>query len=52
MNLEIRKSAIRDLKKFDYKTRELLHSKIFELKNFPKVTNIKKLSNHEPAYRF
>jgi len=28
-----------------------LHSKILELKNFPNVSNIKKLTNFEPAYR-
>ncbi len=51
MNIEIRRSAIKDLKKLDHKIRAKIHSKILTLKNFPNITNIKKLTNFEPAYR-
>ncbi len=51
MKINIRKSAIIDLKKINKKDKEKIHSKIFELKSFPDVNNIKKLTNFEPAYR-
>lgn len=51
MKLKIRKSAIKDLKKIDYQTRSRIHGKIQDLANYPDVTNIKKLTNFEPAYR-
>lgn len=51
MKINIRKSAIKDLKKIDVKTRENLHRKILLLKEFPETSNIKKLTNFEPAYR-
>ncbi|MCK4906549.1 MAG: type II toxin-antitoxin system RelE/ParE family toxin [Spirochaetes bacterium] len=51
MKINIRKSAIKDLKKIDYKSKEKIHLKILDLKNFPNVSNIKKLTNFEPAYR-
>ena len=31
--------------------KDVVHSKIAELVNFPNVSNIKKLTNFEPAYR-
>ncbi len=51
MKINIRKSAIKDLGKIDYKNKEQIHSKIGELKNFPSISNVKKLTNFEPAYR-
>ena len=51
MKLSIRKSAIKDLKRVDRKEREVIHTKILELAKFPNLSNIKKLTNFEPAYR-
>jgi mRNA interferase RelE/StbE len=51
MQINIRRSAIKDLKKINYKNREKIHIKIAELKNFPNISNLKKLTNFEPAYR-
>ena len=51
MKLKIRKSAIKDLKKIDHEVRKRLHVKIQELADFPEVSNVKKLTNFEPAYR-
>jgi mRNA interferase RelE/StbE len=51
MEINIRRSAIKDLKKLAHKNREKIHLKIFELKNFPDISNLKKLTNFEPAYR-
>ncbi len=51
MKINLRKSAVKDLKKIDHKDKEMIHAKIVELSNFPDVSNIKKLTNFEPAYR-
>ncbi len=51
MKVNIRKSAIKDLIKIDRQNREKIHLKIAELKNFPDISNLKKLTNFEPAYR-
>jgi len=51
MKIYIRKSAIRDLKKIDRKDKEKIHSGISELKKFPAVSDVKKLTNFEPSYR-
>ena len=51
MNIHIRKSAIKDLKRIDSKSKETIHAKILELKEFPNIPNVKKLTNFEPAYR-
>ena len=51
MKISIRKSAIKDLGKIDSKNREKIHSKILELSKYPNVSNIKKLTKFEPAYR-
>ena len=51
MKIEIRKSAIKDLKKISNPFKSNIHNKILELINFPDITNIKKLTNFEPAYR-
>ena len=51
MRVNIRKSAIRDLKKLDNKLKAKIHVKISNLNAFPEVANLKKLTNFEPAYR-
>lgn len=51
MQIEIRKSAVKDLKSINEPFKTKLHDKILELKNFPNLSNIKKLTNFEPAYR-
>ena len=51
MNILIRKSAIKDLKKISQPFKSKIHKKIKELENFPNISNIKKLTNFEPAYR-
>lgn len=51
MKINIRKSAIKDLKKIDYRNKEKIHSSILELNKFPNISNIKKLTNFEPSYR-
>lgn len=51
MKINLRKSAVKDLKKINHKDKEMIHAKIIELANFPDVSNIKKLTNFEPAYR-
>lgn len=51
MKINIRKSAIKDLKNIDAKERAKLHQKMLELNKFPKISNVIKLTNFEPAYR-
>jgi len=51
MKIEIRKSAIKDLKHISEPFKSKLHNSILELKKFPNIVNIKKLTNFEPAYR-
>ena len=51
MKIEIRKSAIKDLKHISEPFKTNIHNKILELTNFPNTSNIKKLTNFEPAYR-
>ena len=51
MNINIRKSAIKDLKKINENDRRKIHSKILVLSGFPNISNVKKLTNFEPAYR-
>ncbi|MCI5142577.1 MAG: type II toxin-antitoxin system RelE/ParE family toxin [Candidatus Electrothrix sp. ATG1] len=51
MKVNIRKSAIKDLKKINQNDRRKIHSKISALSEFPNTSNIKKLTNFEPAYR-
>jgi mRNA interferase RelE/StbE len=51
MTIEIRKSAIKDLKKISEPFKSNIHQKILDLKHFPNITNIKKLTHFEPAYR-
>ncbi|MDY0122272.1 MAG: type II toxin-antitoxin system RelE/ParE family toxin [Sulfurimonas sp.] len=51
MKVELRKSAIKDLKKINDPEKTKLHNKIVQLQDFPNLSNIKKLTNFEPAYR-
>jgi len=51
MKIEIRKSAVKDLKHISEPHKTKIHDKIKDLKNFPNLQNIKKLTNFEPAYR-
>lgn len=51
MKIEIRTSAIKDLKKINNPYKSNINKRILDLKNFPNITNTKKLTNFEPAYR-
>ena len=51
MKIEIRKSAIKDLKYILEPFKTKIHNKILELKDFPNIQNVKKLTNFESAYR-
>ena len=51
MKIEIRKSAIKDLKNISEPYKSKIHNKLLELKNFPNIQHIKKLTNFELAYR-
>lgn len=51
MKIELRKSAIKDLKSISEPFKTKLHEKILELEKFPDLQNIKRLTNFEPAYR-
>ncbi len=50
MDINIRRSAIKDLNKIDHKDKQKIHAKILELTGFPNTANVKKLTNFEPAY--
>ncbi|OQX22748.1 MAG: plasmid stabilization protein [Desulfobacteraceae bacterium IS3] len=51
MKINIRESAVKDLKKIGGTDKKRIHNKILELENFPDVSNLKKLTDFEPAYR-
>jgi len=51
MKINIRKSAINDLKKIGGTDKKRIHVKILELENFPDVSNLKRLTHLEHAYR-
>ncbi len=51
MKIEIRKSAIKDLKNISEPYKTKIHNQLLTLKDFPNLANIKKLTNFEPAYR-
>lgn len=51
MKINIRKSAIKDLKRIPPDTRSRIHSKIRELADFPEISNVKRLTGFEPAFR-
>ena len=52
MQIEISKSAIKDLQKIDKKHQKIILEKIKLLKDYPNTPNVKKLTNHYPPYRF
>lgn len=54
MNIRIRKSAVKDLTKVTPRQKQKIHQKILELKNFPQVSNVKKVTNkeHRIVYKF
>ena len=51
MKINIRNSAIKDLKNIDSKNRDRIHTKIKDLTKFPSISNVKKLTKFEPAYQ-
>ena len=51
MQIELRKTALKDLSIIPKAIKAIIHLKIGELSNFPKLPNIKKLTHFEPAYR-
>jgi len=51
MQIEIRKSAFKDLEKIDKKERVRILEAIEKLKDFPDVSNVKKLKNFNPTHR-
>ncbi len=51
MKINIRKSAIKDLNKIDDIYKKKICKKIKNLEKFPNLSNIKKLTSFEPAYR-
>ena len=52
MNIILTDEAIKDLKKLDKQNVKLLLKKIENLRNYPLVTNIKKLKNFYPPFRY
>ncbi len=51
MKINLRKSAIKDLRKISSVEKKRIHSKIQMLTDFPSISGCKKLTNFEPAYR-
>ncbi len=51
MRLSLRRTAVKDLAKFDAVTKNAILIKIQELEKFPNLSNIKKLTNFKPSYR-
>ena len=51
MKINIRKSAIKDLKKITPSAKNRIHHRISQLADFPEISNCRKLTNFEPAYR-
>jgi len=52
MNITFTEQALKDLKKIDKKTAKYILNKIENLKSFPTIKNIKKLTNFYPPYRY
>ncbi len=52
MKIEIQESAKKELKKIDKYKAKLILKKIKELEAYPDLTNIKKLKNHYPPFRY
>jgi len=51
MQIVLKKTAEKNLNKLYGKDFEFIAKKIKDLKNFPNVSNIKKLTNFDPKYR-
>ncbi|GDX84433.1 toxin RelE [Methylococcaceae bacterium] len=51
MQIELKKSAVKDLKAIPNAAKVHIHNTISELVNFPNVRQVKKLTQFEPAYR-
>ncbi len=51
MLVEIDKKAQKEYLALTNEVKERIKSAMFELEQFPNVSNIKRLSNHDPAYR-
>ncbi len=51
MKIEIRKSAIKDLDRLNPKDKIRISSALRALKNFPHISNIKRLVDFDYAYR-
>ena len=51
MLVQLNDKAIKDLSKLDKKEAIKIFSKIENLEDFPKVANLKKLTNFTPPYR-
>ncbi len=51
MKINIRASAVKDLKNIAETDKKHIYNKILELQNFPDVSNLKRLTDFEPAYR-
>ena len=51
MKIKILDKAIKDLKKIDKLQAKKILTSISKLENYPNISNIKKLTNHNPAYR-
>jgi len=52
MKLIFNKKAEKDLEKLPFKIAKKILMEISQLKNFPNVRNVKKLTNFSPDYRF
>ncbi len=51
MIVEVRKSAIKDLKKIDKSQRGKIKEAVKSLQNFPNLSQLKRLVNYNPKYR-
>ena len=51
MQIELKKSAVKDLKAIPNAAKTHILNGIGQLVNFPNVTQVKKLTQFEPAYR-
>ncbi len=52
MKIKIQESAKRDLKKIDKFIARKILEKIKLLETYPDITNVKKLKNHYPPFRY
>ncbi len=52
MTIEIQESAKKDLKQIDKTVAMQILKKLKNLENYPHLTNIKKLKNHYPPFRY